>query len=206
MISPVFVTNCKLPPISEKEVLRYAGDKNPSEEILALLRDCAEESKDAFADKVAYRILPIRRENNLLTIGSLKLYSKGLTKCLKNCDQVILLAATAGLEIDRLIAKHSRISPARALMLHSIGTERVEALCDAFCKAYEENENVRLTPRFSPGYGDLTLNAQKEILSLLNADRTVGIGLNESLLLSPSKSVTAFAGIERKKERDTNEF
>ena len=38
-----------------------------------------------------------------------------------------------GADIDRLIAKHSRLSPSRALMLQAIGAERIEALCDAFC-------------------------------------------------------------------------
>ena len=202
MISPVFVTSCTISPISEKEVLRYAGDKNPSRETLALLKDCIEESEGLFPCKVAYRIFPIVHENDSLQIGSMKLRSVDLSKCLANCDRVIVLAASAGLALDRLIGKYSRISPARALMLHSIGTERVEALCDAFCEEFEKSEKTHLTPRFSPGYGDLTLDIQKEILTLLNADRTVGIGLNESLLLSPSKSVTAFVGIEQKKERD----
>ena len=45
------------------------------------------------------------------------------------------------------------------------------------------------------------LEHQKEILHLLNAGNLIGVCMNDSLLLSPSKSVTAFAGIENKKER-----
>ncbi len=199
MISPVLTTLCNLPPISVNEVLRYAGDRSKTEEILALLRECTEECVGVFSNKVAYRILPIRRKDGKIIIGSMEIPSKGLAKNLESCDEVILFCACAGLKIDRLIEKYKTLAPTKALLFHAIGTERVEALCDAFCKALEQEKSLRLTPRFSPGYGDLPLNFQKDILNLLNAGNTVGVCLNESLLLSPSKSVTAFVGI--KKER-----
>lgn len=197
MISPVFIAECKLPPICEKEVLRYAGDQTSSPEIISILKECLKESGDRFNTKVAYRIFPIERTTNILKIGSLLLSSKSLKKNLESCEQVIIFAATAGLEIDRLITKYAKLSPVRSLMFHSIGAERVEALCDAFCNQITKNENLVTVPRFSPGYGDLSLEVQKDILTLLNANNTIGIGLNESLMLSPSKSVTAFVGIKR---------
>lgn len=204
MISPACTTVCALPPISEKEVLRYTGEKGASTETLSLLRKCVKECYGIFSNKVAYRILPIERTEDGLRIASLEICSQGLVKNLLNCEKVIVFGATAGFAIDRLIAKYARISPAKALMFHSIGAERVEALCDAFCKKMEDENKFALEPRFSPGYGDLPLELQKEILNLLNAGNTVGIGLNQSLLLSPSKSVTAFAGIkktERKRKK-----
>lgn len=205
MISPIFTETCLLPPISEKEVLRYAGDQNPTDETLTLLRDCIAECGGIVSDKVVYRILPTVQNEGKLHIGSMEILSKDLAKNLKYCDRVLILAASAGLAIDRLIAKYAILSPAKSLMLHSIGAERVEALCDAFCKKISEQEGIKLKPRFSPGYGDLALAYQKDILTVLNAGNTLGIGLNESMLLSPSKSVTAFAGIVRK-ERDENEI
>lgn len=195
MITPVFVADCTLPPISEREVLRYTGDRMPSEKTVRLLRDCIVECNDRFHTRVAYRVFPIERGTDCLSIGGLKLYSKDLLKNLEKCDQVILFAASAGIETDRLIKKYSAISPSRALMLHSIGTERVEALCDAFCKWIAKDQRIALCPRFSCGYGDLPLTIQKDLLHLLNANQTVGICLNDSLMISPSKSVTAFAGI-----------
>lgn len=195
MISPCYIAECNLPPIDEKEVLRYAGDRSPSHETQLLLRDCIKESENAFSTKVAYRIFPIERQADRLCIGSLTIRSKSLEKNLSGCDKVILFAATAGLHIDRFIAKYARLSPSRSLMFHSIGAERVEALCDAFCRFLTDNEGLKITRRFSPGYSDLPLSLQKDFLALLNAGNTVGIGLNDSMLLSPSKSVTAFVGI-----------
>jgi len=199
MISPVLKVSCVLPPVSEREVLRYAGEKNAGDETISLLRECIRECDGIFASEVVFRLLSIER-NDGISVGGLQISSNALKKNLQGCDRVIILAATSGLGIDRLIAKYLKISPARALFFHSIGTERVEALCDVFCKTLEEKEGFILRPRFSPGYGDLPLEIQRDILHLLNADKTLGIGLNESCLLSPSKSVTAFAGIQSKKE------
>ena len=50
-------------------------------------------------------------------------------------------------------------------------------------------------PRFSPGYGDFPLEAQKDIFRTLDCSRKIGLTLNESLLMSPSKSVTAIVGL-----------
>lgn len=176
-------------------MLRYAGDRMPSEKTVRLLKDCIVECNDCFHTRVTYRLFPIERERDCLSVGGLKLYSKDLLKNLERCEQVILFAASIGIETDRLIKKYSAISPSRALMLHSIGTERVEALCDAFCKWISEDKKISLSPRFSCGYGDLPLSIQKDLLHLLNASQTIGICLNDSMLISPSKSVTAFAGI-----------
>ncbi len=206
MTYPICTAECVLPPISVKEVLRYAGEKAPSEEVLLLLQECMAECDGIFGTKVTYRIFPIERIDGKTKIGSMEIDSDGLKKNLINCDFVILFAATVGIGIDRLIGKYANLSPAKALLFHSIGTERVEALCDAFCEKFSTEKNVSLAPRFSPGYGDFSLEAQREILLLLNAGSTMGIGLSESLLLSPSKSVTALAGIHFKKECESYEF
>jgi len=54
-----------------------------------------------------------------------------------------------------------------------------------------------LTSRFSPGYRDLPLTLQREIFTLLEPSRRIGLSLNASLLMSPSKSVTAIVGITK---------
>ena len=79
-------------------------------------------------------------------------------------------------------------------MMQAVGTERIEALCDRFFEDLK-TEYGRIKPRFSPGYADLSLNTQRYIFSLLDCPRRIGIFLNQSLLMSPSKSVTAFVGI-----------
>ena len=115
----------------------------------------------------------------------------------------MIFAATIGVEIDRLITKYSRLSPAKAFCCQAIGAERVEELCDDFCESVNEKLGAggeMLKPRFSPGYGDLPLETQKMIFSLLDCPKRIGVTLGDSLLMSPSKSVTAFAGITKRQE------
>ncbi|MBR2634670.1 MAG: Vitamin B12 dependent methionine synthase activation subunit [Clostridia bacterium] len=183
------------PPLSEDEIFRYAGCGRPALEDRALLKSCLDEVLPLLSYRVAYRRLPLIVAGDCCDFFLFSLRSEKLSLRLQNCTEGIVFAATVGFEIDRLIAKYSRISPARGLMLQAIGSERVEALCDAFCEEMAVSEKKELTPRFSPGYGDLPLEAQRKVDSVLNLSGTVGIYLNESLLMSPSKSVTAFLGI-----------
>lgn len=182
------------PPFCEKEILRYAGCKNPDSEVLSLLHSCQEKVRTKLSYKVCYRELPLSVSESSCDFGFFTLHSKNLAGNLNDCKSVILFSATVGIEIDRLIAKYGRLSPSTALMLQAIGAERIEALCGAFCANMAEEKNVVLRPRFSPGYGDLPLEAQKDIFAVLECEKRIGLFLNDSLLMSPSKSVTAFVG------------
>ena len=78
-------------------------------------------------------------ENDILIIGGIKINSRDLMKKLSGCDKAIIFAATVGLDLDRLAARCSVVSPAKALCVSAIGNERVEALCDAFCEDFEKD-------------------------------------------------------------------
>lgn len=183
------------PPICEREILRYAGCRSEEEAVTILLRSCLEEVREKLTYKVCWRELPVTINENLCDFGAFVLESQKLAKNLEGCKRAVLLAATVGIELDRLIAKYGRLSPARALLLQAIGAERIEALCDAFCADIAAEKNAGLKPRFSPGYGDLPLLAQRDIFAVLDCAKRIGLCLNDSMLMSPSKSVTAFAGI-----------
>lgn len=49
--------------------------------------------------------------------------------------------------------------------------------------------------RFSPGYGDCPLSAQRSIVDALNATRLIGLTVTPTSLLMPTKSVTAVIGL-----------
>lgn len=194
MSSTLYVT-FPAPPVDRDEIFRYAEMKEPTEEANRLLSQCLEEGKDAFSYRVCYRILPLEIQDGICTLEDFPLCSQNLNRHLSGCDRVAVFAATVGFGVDRLIGKYAALSPARALMFQAMGTERVEALCDAFCRFLNEKGH-KTTLRFSPGYGDLPLECQKTVFSLLDCTRTCGITLNDSLLMSPTKSVTAFVGLK----------
>ena len=176
------------------------------------------ESANAFSYKVCYSTVDITWQCGIAELPVKMFGSKDLSTCLKGCRKAVLMAATVGLGIDRLINKYERLSPSKALFLQAFGAERVEALCDRFCRdlgpdikadhsdvvlsSGERGSSVinisgeRLRPRFSPGYGDLPLEVQKEFIAYLDCTHLIGITLNDSLLMTPSKSVTAIVGIE----------
>ncbi|MBP3731219.1 MAG: hypothetical protein J6I40_07110, partial [Mailhella sp.] len=49
--------------------------------------------------------------------------------------------------------------------------------------------------RFSPGYGDFALEHQRDFARFLDMPRNAGISLSDTLLMTPSKSVTAVIGV-----------
>jgi len=195
----VFVREYAAPSVDEREVLRYAGARGNAPEAVELMRRCLDEARDAFSYKVCFAEFPVAEHKGVLNLGFCKTDSSDLRKTLAGCESIILFAATVGVGIDRLIARYSALSPARSLMFQAIGSERVEALCDLFCRDIAEEksgEGAVLCSRFSPGYGDLPLELQRDIFAVLNCPKFIGVSLGESLLMSPSKSVTAIIGMK----------
>lgn len=183
-------------PLCKKEMLRYAGVRGKDLRSEALLEECLNELGEDISGSVCYTKLNLSVRNDICDFGCFSLCSSDLAKSLKDCSEVILFAATSGLKIDRLTQKYSRISPSKGVMFQAIGAGLTEEICDLFCRQLEECEGIYLKPRFSPGYGNLSLAVQKDIFRVLCCEK-IGMTLTDSLLMSPAKSVTAFAGISR---------
>ncbi len=186
------------PPVDRREILRYSGVRGSAPEVESLLDDCLAELSGRLTYRVCFAEYPVFVKENTVMLGDIRVVSSDLARRLEGCDRALIFAATVGHEIDRVIARYGRISPARALMVQAIGTERIEALCDAFEKEISEGQSRggrQTRKRFSPGYGDIPLTLQREIFASLACTGRIGVSLNESLLMSPSKSVTAIIGI-----------
>lgn len=164
-----------------------------------LLDDTLEMIKGEVTYRVTYCCVPVKWDRQGCPILPFEQDSKDLKTNLTGCRGAIIFAATIGAGIDRLIRRYERVKPASALLLQGLGAERVESLCDAFneevIKACEAL-GLKAHPRYSPGYGDLPISVQPQVLKLVDAEKRIGITLNESMLMSPSKSVTAIIGIE----------
>ena len=182
-------------PFDKKEILRYSDCKDLSPEIEKLLNECIEEIKSKLSYKVCYCILPVKATEKSIDFDAFRVNSEKLSLNLKNCERVIVFGATLGTEIDRLIMKHGKLSPTKALFFQSIGATQIEVLCDKFLEDIKKDLKVNLKPRFSPGFGDLELTTQKDIFKILDCSKKIGLTLTDSLLMSPTKSVTAFVGI-----------
>ena len=183
------------PAVRRREILRYAGVHGDAPELDVLISQCLEEIGDKLSYRVCRREFSVTRTEDGLDLGFAVTASKDLARTLEGCDRIVLFAATVGVEIDRRIARYAVTSPTKALLMQAIGAERVESLCDAFCRELAAT-GVQTRPRFSPGYGDLAPEMQKDIFAALDCPRRIGLTLNQSLLMSPTKSVTAIVGIQ----------
>ena len=184
------------PRVKLREIVRYSGGGDES-----LISDCLAEAERVLTYSVCFALTEASVKDGEVDLGFAKVASRGLSKNLCGCKYAAVLAATVGVGIDRLIAKYGRLSPSRAAIMQAIGSERVESLCDAFESELLSRleacgmEGAALRPRFSPGYGDLSLNLQREIFGFLDPPGRIGVSLGDSLLMTPSKSVTAIIGI-----------
>lgn len=181
-------------PYTTREIARYLKAEN-YESVKDIVDLCLSECNNAFSYKVCYRIIPVKINESGAVLGEMETNSLDLAKNLSGCDSVVVFCATVGVGIDFLIRKYSDLSPLKSLVFQCIGADRVENLCNRFCAEISKKFG-KTAPRFSPGFGDFKLSFQKEIFSLLNATKLIGVTLSEKLIMAPSKSVTAIMGIK----------
>ena len=134
----------------------------------------------------------------LAQCAGLPLRGEDVKKHVQGCDEIILLAATIGLQVDELIHRTEASDMSGAVVLDALASVAVERLCDEAMKNCQLSiVNCQLTSRYSPGYGDFPLDVQAELLSILDAKKKIGLYVNESNLLIPRKSITAVIGVKK---------
>ena len=217
--------------INRREIYRYLGIKpnmEPDAATEKLAEECIRELAEKCRPRAYARWFPLRvcstsgaeetvdtraagagkaqdaPDSPLLDFSCFQVRSRSLLRNLQGCSEVILFAATIGEGADLLARKYGRINVAKAVVMQAAAAAMIEAFCD------EENEKLRaeaagkglyLRPRFSPGYGDFSLDHQRDFARVLEMQKTMGITLTESLLMLPSKSVTAVIGVSRQDAR-----
>ena len=128
--------------------------------------------------------------------------SATLAKHLSGCHAAYFVCGTIGASFDALQRRVSAKSASDAFILQAIGAAAIEAWMDSVEDEIrgELKPGECLVPRYSPGYGDYPLEAQRDLLGLLDAPRTTGVSLTDALLMVPSKSVSAVIGVRKGEE------
>ncbi len=114
------------------------------------------------------------------------------------------MAATIGSDPEKYLIRTGCETVADAMILDACFSACAENVCDNLEEDIREElaeKGLYLTGRFSPGYGDLPLGLQREILDVLNAGGRIGLTLSESGLMIPRKSVTAVLGVSETPRR-----
>ena len=166
------------------DALRYLGIQGEADvELLRLVLDCMEIVKTCANPKFIKReFLP--EEFFPYCIG------EDIKKHIKGARKIVLLVATLGLPLDMEIKKMQALDMGRAAALDACASAFMEDYCDALMP-----QSTPCTTRFSPGYGDYPLEVQPMLLRAVKAEK-IGITALESLMLVPTKSVTAIIGLK----------
>lgn len=195
--------------INQKETLRYLGYGRQEADgpVMDLIRECWEELQRAASPRHISRSYPLQLfGEDGVDCTCFQTRSKNLTKNLQDCEQIILFAATLGTQVDVLIQRYNKIQVSKAVVLQAAAAAMLEDYCDEVneeIRASYESRGLYLRPRFSPGYGDFPLECQTALTGALEAGKRIGITLTDSLLMAPSKSVTAVIGVSRRKRTCT---
>lgn len=185
--------------LNRSETIRYLGGAGiqMNDQMEVLMDEC----EKMVLEKAAPKFLYIELDLPCDTIMG----GRDIANHLDGCEKAILMCATLGAEIDKLIRISQISDMAKAVVLDSFASVAVEQVCNKVDEIIAEKyDGYYMTFRFSPGYGDYPISLQQDFLRMLDAPRKIGLTTNENFLLMPTKSVTAVMGlsknpIERKK-------
>lgn len=198
----VHTANCAAEELEIDPRELHARLKCPPEQITAAVSKCRDAVNRAAACRVCWTQVPVSYPDaNVVRLDGITVHSASLYAVLYPCRSAILMAATLGTGVDRLLMQAALRSPVQQYTLDAVASALIEAWC-------ERAETVLCTNRphtcrFSPGYGDLPLSLQQSLLERLDAQRKIGVCLTDACLMTPTKSVTAIIGLwenELKKE------
>ena len=178
-----------LNPAELKRRLQGGDDQNT-----LLLADLCETRVRRVAECSYYKTeVSINCDDGTVHTDVFSIKSRDLCKNLNGCDKAFLFAVTLGHSVDRLLRQLSLCSAAQHFVTDAVCSALTEALCD-----YAEGTiTAQKKPRFSPGFGDFTLENQIPILRLLKQRCQCPIILTEASLMLPSKSVTFIVGVKK---------
>lgn len=184
------------------EMLRYLGYAGQDldatmrgrVEEMALL--CEDISRPAFLHGT-FGVMP---ENGGVRLAGTSLLLEGLdiAQHLDGALECAVMVCTLGLANEQRLKSLQASSPADALMFNAAGSALVESVaeaCEAQVRAEAAERGLFANYRYSPGYGDLPVALQPQIVRVLGADKIMGVTANAASLLTPVKTVTAFVGL-----------
>lgn len=165
----------------------------PQGEDIPAAEDCLKELLGVCRCRYASVRTPVKVREDCVDLGFTSVKSKQLAKVLEGCNEAFVFGVTLGSGVDTLLRRLSVMSPLEHFITDALASALAEALTDEVDGRL--SAELRCAKRYSPGYGDLPLEIQKEVLGALESVKTLGITLTDSLLMTPTKSVTAILGI-----------
>lgn len=137
------------------------------------------------------------------TMGAIST-GKRISGYLKGASQMALFLCTAGRFFTDLSHSYQRKGDfLEAYVVEAIGSATVENAMDnvqLFLDKEMEQQGLKISNRYSPGYCDWALSGQQPLFSYIGENPT-GISLSESCLMQPIKSVSGIIGIGKEMKK-----
>ena len=193
--------------MNKNDVLRHLGHNNQEiDQSLDEMIDDYMKSVEGLNGKYIYQIFDFEQGDDIKVLNTiLNLKGDSIKHILSQASQLILFAGTLGHEMDQKILKSSYDSSLNMMILDACASVKIEDVLDQMEEEIKTTHPVHLTPRFSPGYGDLSLDIQRDLIEVVGAKK-IGIHVTDSSILLPKKSVTGIIGISDKKMTVTYRF
>lgn len=191
-----YTMNAKDIEVDKKQAYRFMGCKDGfvNEDFEQMYEECLRIYLSSAQPRAVSRKTKVSLgEGNKIHFDFGTIESESLKRNLQNCESAYIFAATVGSDVDRQIKRLSLMSGGEGMILSCIASSGIECWCDIINEEMAKKHKLR--PRFSPGYGDVPLSVQPEILQFLDAGRKIGLTLTDALMMVPVKSVTAIVGI-----------
>ena len=115
--------------VRTREAVRYLGygGHAADEQTLALLEDSFGELEETAKRRIIYRIFDVvPGEAGSLAIGKMDIVSRNLSKNLKDCREAVLLGATLGIGVDRLLKRYSLTDMSKTVVLQAAAAALLE--------------------------------------------------------------------------------
>ena len=107
---------------NDRELLRYLGCKNgivPDENTKVLIAQCKQELEQAASPRVTWREYSLSIQDHVIDMTCFQTRSKSLERNLKDCEQILLFAATLGSQVDVLLHRYNMIQMSKAVVMQA---------------------------------------------------------------------------------------
>lgn len=207
-MSSVVVSGLTKATVNKKEALRYMGyrgqvlDKHLEERIDGVIAACERDMSATYvwADfPIGAKECDGSGDSSVRIEGtSLTFRGSSIFKRLEQAKRCALFAVTLGVRSEQELVRLNATDATEALIFDAACSSLVECAAGIVQAEIDEEAHrlgLHTDGRYSPGYGDFSLDVQPAFLACLGAPHRLGLTVTANNLLIPTKSITAVVGM-----------